>query len=160
MSWLEWGVVGAVVVSAIGATAILLRVRRLHRDAKYTDAMKGFHRQREYLEAKFFDLASRSGKPRGLAWARCDFDNAVAYARDRQTGKLTALVGVTIGFTAKEGGDMEDVAAVSDLRAATAVFEFSEGRWTTRGRAIFNLNPFETIDYYQQFLEIVAKETA
>jgi hypothetical protein len=121
--------------------------------------MKEFHRQREYLEARFFDLASQSGKPRGLQWVRCDFEDGVAYARDRRTGNLIALVGVTIGFVPIEGGGMEDVPAAHDLRAATALFEYSEGRWTTQGRAVFNLNPIEAIGYYQHYLELVARQT-
>jgi hypothetical protein len=62
---------------------------------------------------------------------------------------------------AVEGGGMEEVEAVSNLRAATAVFSFDEKtRWTTDGRAIFNLNPAEAIQYYQANLELVAQEAA
>ena len=46
----------------------------------------------------------------------------MAYARHRRSGELSAFVSVTIGFEAIEGGDMEDVEAVGNLRAATAVF--------------------------------------
>jgi hypothetical protein len=56
---------------------------------------------------------------------------------------------------------MEEVEAVSNLRAATAVFSFDEKRqWYTEGRAIFNLNPAEAIQYYQANLELVAQEAA
>jgi hypothetical protein len=107
------------------------------------------------LEAHFLSLASSSGRPRGLAWADCDFDDGVAFARDRVSGELRALVGVTISFAAIEGGGMEDVEAVDDLRAATAVFRFDGNHWTTDGRAVFNLNPAETIRWYRNELEIV-----
>ena len=70
--------------------------------------------QRERLEAKFFQLAAASGRPRGLEWTGCDFDDDVVYARDRRSGELCALVAVTIRFEAQEGGGMEDVEAVSD----------------------------------------------
>ena len=70
-------------------------------------------------------------------------------------------MGVTISFEAVLGGGMEDVEAVSNLRAATAVFNFDEQRqWYTEGRAIFNLNPTEAIQYYQANLELVAQEAA
>jgi hypothetical protein len=122
-------------------------------------AMKQFRYHREYLEAKFLDLASRTGKPRGLAWESCEFDNRVAFARDRQTGQLSALVGVAIRFSAIEGGGMEDVDAVHNVRAATALFHYQNGRWSTQGRALFNLNPREAIHFYQKDLELVTGDS-
>ena len=85
----------------------------------------------------------------------CDFDDEVTFARDRQNRQLRALVGVTISFEAVEGGDMEDVEAVGNLRAATAVFLFGHGQWHTDGRAVFNLNPDETIRHFGHELEPV-----
>ncbi len=124
-------------------------------------ARREFHLRREQLEAHFVRRASNSGKPRGLRWVDCDFDDDVTYARDRHSGRLSAFVATTISFEAVEGGGMEDVEAVSNLRAATAVFSFDEKtRWTTDGRAIFNLNPAEAIQYYQANLELVAQEAA
>ncbi|REK11173.1 MAG: hypothetical protein DWQ37_14670 [Planctomycetota bacterium] len=123
-------------------------------------AQKDFHRQRERLEARFVALAGRSGKPRGLEWVRCDFDDDVIYARHRQSGELSAFVGVTIGFEAVEGGGMEEVEAVGNMRAATAVFRVERGTWATDGRALFNLTPSEAVAFYQDNLEFVAHELA
>ena len=67
---------------------------------------------------------------------------------------------VTISFEAIPGGPMEDVEAVSNLRAATAVFRLAGNRWQTEGRAVFNLNPTEAIAYYRDELEIVGREAA
>ena len=39
-------------------------------------------------------------------------------------------------------------------RAATSVFRFDGLRWTTDGRAVFNLNPEETIRRYRHELEL------
>jgi hypothetical protein len=103
-------------------------------------ARKQFHLRREWLEAHFLTLASQSGSPRGLQWVDCDFDDAVSFARDRNTGRLRALVGVTISFEAVVGGGMEDNPNVSNLRAATAIFYLDGESWSTTGRAIFNLN--------------------
>ena len=86
------------------------------------------------------------------------FDDEVTYARHRQTGELCAFVGATIAFEAIEGGGMEDVEAVGNLRAATAVFRLDRGRWQTDGRAIFNLNPAEAIAYYQDNLVMIGQE--
>ena len=75
------------------------------------------------------------------------------FARDRESGNMTALVSVTISFVAIEDGGMEDVEAVGNLRAATAVFFLKDQRWETLGRAIFNLEPTEAIQRFQHTLE-------
>ena len=116
-------------------------------------AIQQFVRNREALEAEFFKAAAASGKPRGLAWTQCAFQQGVLLARDRANGELVALVGVTIGFEAIEGGGMEDVEAVSNLRAATAVFTQSGGKWTTQGRTVFNLEPRETLERFKDSLD-------
>src|SRR6185436_10970151 len=103
-------------------------------------AVKQFRRQRELLEAKFIDLAHAIGKPRGLRWSDCDWLSAVTFARDRQTGLITAFAGINIRFEAIEGGDMEDVAAVGTVRDAVAVFHYHRGAWGTGGKALFNMN--------------------
>ncbi len=159
---LEWiaTVVGACALLGVAFFVVWRPVRARLRATRYQRARKEFHQQRERLEARFFQLASGSGKPRGLRWISCDFDDDVAYARDRQTDELCALVAVTIGFEAVEGGVMEGVEAVGNLRAATAVFRREGPRWQTDGRAIFNLNPTEAIQYYQENLEIVGQELA
>jgi hypothetical protein len=69
---------------------------------------------------------------------------------------LVALVGVTIGFEAIEGGGMEDVEAVGNLRAATAVFTHNGRDWTTTGRAVFNLEPREVLERYRSSLDPIA----
>lgn len=132
--------------------------RRKRGAAQLARAKQEFHLRRERLEAEFLKLASNSGKPRGLRWTGCEFDNAVAYARDRASGDLSAFVAVTISFEAVPGGPMEDVEAVSNLRAASAVFRFSRGQWTTEGRTMFNLNPAEAIAYYHERFELVGQE--
>lgn len=114
-----------------------------------------FHQRREWLEADFLTRASHSGRPRGLDWVDCEFENEVAFARDRTNHQLRALVGVTISFAATPGGGMEDVEAVSNLRSATGVFRFDGKKWATDGRAIFNLSPDETIRHFGHELEPV-----
>lgn len=108
-------------------------------------AREKFRMQRERLEARFFDLARNTGKPRGLRWIECDWLESVTFARDRQSRLLTAFVAVNIRFEAIEGGDMEDVAAVSNIRDAAAVFHYQSGSWGTGGRALFNMNPADAL---------------
>ena len=114
-----------------------------------------FHLRREWLEAYFVTLASSSGKPRGLAWTNVEFDDEVTMARDVRSGQLTAFVGVTISFEAIEGGGMEDVEAVGNLRAATAVFRTDGDEWTTDGLALFNVNPDEAVERFRHEVERV-----
>lgn len=158
---LEGTVIAAGICAVVGILAAVVwrPVRSALRASRYERARREFHGCRERLEAKFFQIAAGSGKPRGLRWISCDFDDDVSYARDRRTGELCAFVAVTIGFEAVEGGGMEHVEAVGNLRAATAEFRLRAGRWQTDGRAIFNLNPTEAIDYYRDNLEIVGQET-
>ena len=79
-------------------------------------------------------------------------------SRDRANGAIVGLVGVTIGFEAVEGGGMEEVEAVGNLRAATAVFTHNGREWTTQGRAVFNLEPGEVVERYRESLEPVEDE--
>jgi hypothetical protein len=145
---------GAVVLAAGAVTACWLAARRPLRTS-IERARKLFHLQREHLEFRFFTIAARSGKPRGLEWVDCDFEDEVSFARDRTTGRLRALVGLTIRFRAIEGGEMEDNPNADNLRAASALFHLEGSDWGTEGRAIFNLNPTEAIQHYRQELEVV-----
>jgi hypothetical protein len=144
-----------VVVALFFVGMILWRRLSGQRRRNLQNARQLFYRRREWLEAEFLKLASQSGRPRGLAWTNCDFENGVQFAKDRASGQLRALVAVTIGFAAIEGGGMEDVEAVGDLRAATAVFHFDGQNWRTTGRALFNLNPSQAIHHYRHELETV-----
>ena len=126
---------------------------KTHRGGDVAFARDDFGRQRQDLQEAFFRAAAASGKPRGLRWKALDWDPGVAFARDRAAGKLVALTGVTIQFEAIEGGDMEGVAAVSNLRNASAVFFFDRGRWRTVGKAVFNLNPSEAINHFRSQYE-------
>jgi hypothetical protein len=155
--YLGGGLLAGVLIGAILAFRPM-RARML--SAQFEKAKKEFRQRRERLEAAFFERASSSGKPRGLRWTNCDFENDISYARNRRTGELCAFVAVTISFEAIEGGLMEGVEAVGNLRAATAVFRLADGHWQTDGRAIFNLSPTEAIAYYQENLELVGQELA
>jgi hypothetical protein len=137
---------------------LLLVWRPLHwfgREVQTERARELFSLQRERLEAKFLTAAAATGKPRGLRWKGCDWANSVEFARERRTGQLAALVGVTIQFEAIEGSDMEGLPAVGNLRDASAVFFFHRGQWHTVGKAIFNMGPTEAIRHFQNQYEHV-----
>ncbi|GIX03347.1 MAG: hypothetical protein KatS3mg113_0353 [Planctomycetaceae bacterium] len=138
-----WIGAGALVI-VLGALG-LPYWRRWRKQQSLMRAMLQFRQQREHLEAKFLQHASQRGKPRGLLWSECEWMDAVQFARDRQSGTLTAFVGITVKFAAVQGGEMEDVAAVDDPKEAVAVFYYCHHRWVTEGQALFNLNPTDAL---------------
>lgn len=132
---------GLVLTTAVAGRPLLRRIQK--RQAQ--NAITQFRRQREQLEAKFFDMASRLGKPRGVRWLDCDWQERTAFGRDLQTGMLTAFVAVEIRFEAIPGGEMDGVEHVGLLRDAAALFHFQNGAWGTGGRALFNMNPADAL---------------
>jgi hypothetical protein len=146
-----WWLIAGIALAAVLLLAVLLArkpLRALAREAEVKHARKLFTQQREHLEAHFLSAAARSGKPRGLRWKDCEWERGVELAREPGTGRLAALVGVTIQFEAVEGSDMEGLPAVGNLRNASAVFFFDRGRWHTVGKAVFNMNPDEAIAHF------------
>jgi hypothetical protein len=149
-----WWTLGSLLIVAASLGSLLgLRSRRGRSAYQLERARKLFRLRREVLELQFLTCASQLGKPRGLAWDDCHFEDEAAFATDPDTGQLRAFVSVAIRFRAIEGGGMEDNPNVDNLRAATAVFLFDGRQWTTAGRAIFNLSPLETIERFQHGLE-------
>ena len=157
------------VACAMVAVAVLLLWRPCKaatREARFTQARKEFHRQREWLEVKFISLAdpgyrvpaqSKADTPR---WSNCEFDDAVSYVRHRSTGELSAFVAVTvalegIGHLTTSASDL-----MSNLQAGTAVFRFDKQHWVTDGRVILNKSPDEAIRFYQNDWEMVGQEMA
>jgi hypothetical protein len=151
-----WFTVAAMVAVAFVIGGLAWPAWRQQRYAgRLTRARSSFHLRREWLEVQFLKIVSDSGMPRGLIWADCDFDDEVIFATDRHSGQLRAFVAVTIGFEADEDGDMDGNPNVGNLRAATAVFLFDGRQWITEGRAVFNLNPLETVERFQLELDLV-----
>jgi hypothetical protein len=134
--------------------------RPLHlfgREVQVERARELFRLQREKLQGEFLKAAAATGKPRGLRWTACNFDEAFELARDRGSGQIVALVPVTISFEAIEGSDMEGLPAVGNLRNASAVFFFERGQWRTAGKALFNLNPDEALEHFKKQYERVTQ---
>ena len=143
-------------LAGLGGLFVLApRFIRRQNQRELARAIQQFKLRREVLEAKFVDLAKSLGKPRGLRWTKCDWKTPVRFVRDRSTGLLTAFASVEIHFEAIEGGDMEDVAAVGDVRDASAVFHFQNGNWGTGGKALFNMNPETAVSKLEHQFESV-----
>lgn len=160
MDGLIWILLAAAIGLGVVAGLIWRPIRAAWRGARFAEACRDFHRQRERLEAKFVQLGSIHAKPDAPRWTDCQFDDDVAYARNRSTGELSAFVAVTIEMELLEGRSSGSSDAVGNLRAATAVFRFDRDHWETDGRAIFNLTPTEAIHFYQRDLEMIGQEVA
>ncbi len=137
---------GTLVVAVVLILVVGQPVLKALQKREAQTAVRNFRTQREQLEAKFFDIASRLGKPRDLRWLDCDWQNRVTFGREVESGLLTAFAAVEIRFEAVEGGDMEYVEAVGLLRDAAAVFHYQDGNWGTGGRALFNMNPADALE--------------
>jgi hypothetical protein len=156
MDW-HWWLAATTAAAVAGLIVIGMRpLMGLCRHARFEDARRDFHRQRERLEMKFIQLGL--GENRSPRWVDCEFEDDVAYVRNRVTGELSAFVGVTLEMDATV--DLASTSSESGgrYRMGTAVFRFRRRRWETDGRAIFNLTPAEAIRFYHRDLEIVSQE--
>jgi hypothetical protein len=97
------------------------------------------------LQQHFFSIVSQSGKPKGLTWKSCKFDETTIWAIEKQSANLHALLSTIIHFDAIPGGPMEEVEAVGNARIATAIFFYDGDNWDTRGDILFNLEPHEVL---------------
>lgn len=104
-------------------------------------AIAQYQRFEKDLQQDFFSLAAQSGKPRGLRWVSCEWLQDLLIVVDPDTQLISAFASLNVGFEAIEGGDMEDVKAVSTIRDGCAIFHFRDGGWGSAGRVVFNMSP-------------------
>jgi hypothetical protein len=151
-----------VALAVLAVVVLLLRrpMRSGARDARLSQARKGFHQQRERLEAKFIRLAAAHAGVDSPRWTDCDFDDGVWYVRNRSTRELSALVAVTVALESVGQPPASVGELIRRFRAGTAVFRFDRDHWETDGRVILNLSPSEAIRFYQSDLEMVGEELA
>ena len=90
-------------------------------------------RQAELL-ALWFRTAAGSGKPRGLTWVGYEPLGEPLF------GPGWAVVGVVVQFEPTPDGGLADVPHASEPRPVVAVFAYARRRWSTGGRAVFNLS--------------------
>ena len=110
-------------------------------------AIAQFQRFENDLQQDFFALAAKSGKPRGLRWLSCEWLQELLIVVEQDSQLISAFASVNLGFEAIEGGDMEEVEAVSTIRDGSAVFHFQNGSWGSAGRVVFNMNPTRAAEY-------------
>jgi len=145
-----WIIGGLAAIAFFGVAVVALNRRQATRKTfNRKRAIQEFAAERDDLSGLFLRTAAASGKPRGLRWTGCELSGSPLFAVDDVTGELIALIAATISFAAIEGGGMEEVEAVGNLRSATAVFMHRGEGWMTDGRVIFNLEPAEALAKFQ-----------
>jgi hypothetical protein len=145
MEWLKY--VGGFALGA-GLLGVAWWMRGARTAFRIEQARETFQLQRERIEARFLDAAAATGKPKGLIWKDVEIGPDLEIVRDSVSGEILGLAPATIRFEAVEGGPMDGVEAVGNLRYATAVFAFRQGQWHTDGRALFNMHPEEAIRHF------------
>lgn len=152
------GAVSAVVVAVFTFYATRPFWRR-RTQLRLRTLLNRFAWQREQLEARFFDVAGRTGEPAGWRWETIDFAHAVSFARDRSTGRLSALVEVEIGLVPSHSPALAFGEEPLRRQHATAVFQVARGRWITKGRLLDNMSPREALHRFPDRYEALPQTT-
>ena len=111
-----------------------------------------FRRQREWLEARFLTALAKNEPDERLRWEDAYWHDEVLYARDRQTRRLLALIGVHFN------PNPLDLDPSPYPRHATALFEFHKGRWNADGKRLDRVRPDEAFLRNQRLEQIVLPE--
>jgi len=156
----SWFLLTAAIAFLCGIAFLWRPLRLAIRRPRLAEARRDFHWQRERLETKFVLLAQGHVQPGTPYWDECEFDNAVAYVRNRSTGELSAFVAIVVPIEEIQKAPAGLPEMAKTYRSATAVFRFNGRHWDTDGRAIFNLSPSETIRFYRRNLVMVDQEQA
>jgi len=148
MRLLNWGAV--LPACMVLAWMVLRRWFRLSLERMHVDHARDlFHHHREWLEARFLKALSTSDPEEGLRWEDAHWHDEVLWARDRQTRRLLALIGVHF-----DSDPFDDPLGASP-RHATALFEYRKGVWTTEGKVLDELQPAEAVLRHRQFEQVV-----
>ncbi len=131
------------------------------REARFARIQREFHSRREWLEAKFIQMAASRCKRTFPRWGDCEFADDVSYVRHRVTGELSAFVAVSITTVeVPDGPNFSNRDVVGKMQLGTAVFRYNRDHWETDGRTIMNLTPMEAARYFKRDWKIVRQEYA
>jgi hypothetical protein len=151
MNWLIWAEI--LPVCLVAAFLVLHRPMRLFVEDLHVDqAREAFHRQREWLEARFVTALYRVDPSEGTRWEEAQWHDDVLWARDRQTRHFLALVGIHFEST----NPFEHPSA----RLATAVFEYRKGRWIAEGKRLDEIRPDEAVGRDRRYEPVVVAHSA
>ncbi|CAN5911314.1 hypothetical protein BH23PLA1_BH23PLA1_31800 [soil metagenome] len=143
----------AVTLVPLCLTLAYLILRRPFREFReeigFDQAHELFRRQREHLEARFVAVLIRVDPLQGMRWEEACWHDEVVWARDRQTRRLLALIGVHF-----EVNPFDDD---QPAQHATAIFEYAniKAGWTTEGRFLDETRPDEAVLLHHRLEPIV-----
>ena len=131
-------VAGMLLPASLAMAYLILRrpIREIFEEIGFEKARQRFRQQREGLEARFLTALGRLDPEESERWDDADWRDDIAWARDRQTRTLNALVAVR--FPPPPFFDQPGEVAV-------ALFEYRDGLWTTDGLWFDSLRPDEAV---------------
>lgn len=130
-------------------------VRILAEDRDLSKARAAFHLQREWLEVRFLNELARTDPVERPRWDDARWHDEVVWARDRQTRRLLALIGVHFDADPFLAAEFSDVPP----HHATALFEYRRGGWLTKGKHFDEIRPAEAFLRHREFEPVVEPET-
>ena len=150
MQYLIWaGLLPACIVAAL---MIARRPARLVWEELHVDrARLQFRRRREWLEARFVGALLRADEAEGRRWEDARWHDEIVWARDRQTRRLLALVGVHF--------EPNPFDPVQFPRHATALFEYRKGGWLAEGKRLDEIRPDEAFLRLRRFERVVTPQS-
>ena len=117
---------------------------------RFDHARAAFRQGREWHEARFLRALALSDPMEAIRWDDAQWLNQVRWARDRQTHRLYALVGVEFDVNPFDE---------SCIRYATAFFEYRKGKWIADGRHVDALQPDEAIRQHRRYEAVQPPES-
>lgn len=146
-STMRWLVPALLLPACIAATWLVVRLsfRRVLTSVRVDQARDQFRFRREWLEARFLDELGKSDAIERMRWEEARWEDGVVWARDRQTGRLLALVGIRF-----EADPFEEAVGHPE-RHATVVFEYERGRWRADGKRLDEISPDEAFLRHQRY---------
>jgi hypothetical protein len=144
MRWLLWLLVLPACVVALWLI-VRLSLRRVIDLMRVEQAREQFRLHREWLEARFLNSIAKVDPIERLRWEEAHWHDEVLWARDRQTRRLLALIGVHFD------SDPFDSDPEHHPRHATVVFEFCRGRWRADGKRLDEMRPDEAFLRHRRY---------
>ncbi len=151
---LAWA--GLLPICAIAAWLVLRQpIRSVFESRDIGFAREQFRRQREYLEARFLSALARQDPLERLRWEDAAWEDEITWARDRQSRRLLALLGVH--FDPEPYPNVPEAESEA-IRHATALFVFRDGQWCTDGEYFNAVQPIEAVLRHRQLEPIIVPQ--
>ncbi|GAB6166296.1 hypothetical protein JCM19992_22960 [Thermostilla marina] len=128
--------------------------RRFLSRSRIADAKRSFRRRREHLEASFVCLVARRAEV-DVDDVQCEFEDEILFVRHRETGEISALVGIAIDVR-MPGQTFADRSL--GLQRAVAWFRLGPDGWQATERPLMNLSPREALNRLGSQLEPLGLE--